>query len=393
MNLQSCSAAVVLGDLDGAVLFFGRPELTLRGGWKDWGVLEKVLAERSGECADSICPPGGLVGAVAYDGSFEFHLCPEVRLGDSDELFPERMEDSPGRGADSSREWRSETGRAAFMEMVRASQEAIRRGDIYQINLTRKLFLDLPGLDGRRLFRHLWQRTAAPCSAFLELSGRMLLCASPELFLDISGRRILTQPIKGTRPRDSDGNRDERNAFELRTDPKEIAELVMITDLERNDLGQVCEFGSVRVSDLVVSRSFSHVHHLVSTVEGRLRPGITPVEALRACYPGGSITGAPKRKAMEIIRDLEPQERGFYTGAIGYFGFDGSARFSMAIRTLECESGRLSFGVGSGITIDSDPGREFEETGHKAAAMMQALESYFGAGKTHARDGAESLET
>lgn len=175
MNLPSCSAAVVLGELDGAVLFFGRPERTLRGGWADWGLLEEVLAERSGEYPDSICPPGGLVGAVAYDGSFEFHLCAGARLGDTDELLPERMEDFPEPGGAPPREWRSRTGREEFMGMVRASQEAVRRGDVYQINLTRKLFLDLGGLDGRRLFRHLWQRTAAPCSAFVELQDRMLL--------------------------------------------------------------------------------------------------------------------------------------------------------------------------------------------------------------------------
>jgi len=276
------------------------------------------------------------------------------------------------------------------MAMVREAQESIRRGDIYQINLTRKIFLDGLDLNARRLFQHLWQRTVAPHSAFLELGDRVLLCASPELFLDISGRQIMTQPIKGTRPRDSDGNRDERNAFELRTDPKEIAELVMITDLERNDLGQICEYGSVQVSDLVVSRSFSHVHHLISTVVGTLKPEITAVAALRACYPGGSITGAPKRRAVEIIRKLEAGDRGFYTGVIGYFGFDGSAHFCMAIRTLEYQEGQLSFGVGSGITIDSNPEREFEETEHKAAAMMQALESYMAETKFHER---ASLET
>jgi anthranilate/para-aminobenzoate synthase component I len=172
--------------------------------------------------------------------------------------------------------------------------------------------------------------------------------------------------------------RDEQLAFELQTDPKELAELVMITDLERNDLGRICEYGSVAVTRLLQLERFAQVFHLVSTVEGMLRPEIDAVTAVCACLPGGSISGAPKRRACEIIAELEPEPRGIYTGAIGYFADNGDAAFSMAIRTLVQKEDRLEFSVGSGITAGSDPAREYEETLHKAAGLRLALESYLG---------------
>jgi para-aminobenzoate synthetase component I len=170
--------------------------------------------------------------------------------------------------------------------------------------------------------------------------------------------------------------RDEQLAFELLTDPKELAELVMITDLERNDLGQICEYGSVTVTQLVQLERFAQVHHLVSTIEGMLRPGIDALDAVRACIPGGSISGAPKKRAREIIRELEPCERGIYTGLIGYFDDSGDAAFSIAIRTMLHEGNTLHFSVGSGITAGSIPAREYDETLHKASGMEQAMAAY-----------------
>jgi anthranilate/para-aminobenzoate synthase component I len=192
--------------------------------------------------------------------------------------------------------------------------------------------------------------------------------------LKISGRGIETKPIKGTRPRFHDPDEDRRSAYELQTSAKEIAELVMITDLLRNDLGQVCEFGSVEVSEMLQLETLAQVHHLVSTVRGTLRADIDVIEALAACFPGGSITGAPKKRAMEIIRELENSTRGIYCGAVGWLGFNGESAFNIAIRTLVRNKERLSYHVGAGIVADSDPEKEYEETLYKAAGIRAGLE-------------------
>jgi anthranilate/para-aminobenzoate synthase component I len=201
-----------------------------------------------------------------------------------------------------------------------------------------------------------------------------VLSTSPECFLDLSGRAIRTRPIKGTRPRRAAADADERSAFDLLTSPKEVAELVMITDLERNDLGQVCDYGSVVVRELLSLERFEQVFHLVSTVEGRLRAEVDHVAALAACFPGGSITGAPKKRAREIIAELEGQPRGLYTGALGWFGFNGESRFNIAIRTVIIEEDRAHFHVGAGIVADSEPEREWQETLDKAAGILLAAE-------------------
>ncbi|MEQ1861636.1 MAG: anthranilate synthase component I family protein, partial [Chthoniobacteraceae bacterium] len=180
--------------------------------------------------------------------------------------------------------------------------------------------------------------------------------------------------IKGTRPRRPEGDDDERSAFDLITSPKEIAELVMITDLERNDLGQVCDYGSVAVRELLALERFEQVFHLVSTVEGRLREEVDHVAALDACFPGGSITGAPKKRAREIIAELEGSPRGLYTGAIGWLGFNGESRFNIAIRTVVVEQGVAHFHVGAGIVADSHPAAEWQETLDKAAGILLAAE-------------------
>ena len=213
-------------------------------------------------------------------------------------------------------------------------------------------------------------------AAWLALDDREILCSSPESFLRIDGRCIETRPIKGTRPRFADPEADRRAARELCESPKETAELVMITDLLRNDLGQVCEFGSVRVAEMLRLESLAQVHHLVSTVTGVLRPEHDAIGALAACFPGGSITGAPKKRAMEIIRQLEGRPRGVYCGAIGWLGRDGHSAFNIAIRTLVRHGGRLLYQTGAGIVADSDPLGEYDETLHKAAGIQLALERH-----------------
>jgi anthranilate/para-aminobenzoate synthase component I len=197
--------------------------------------------------------------------------------------------------------------------------------------------------------------------------------------LRLSGRGIETRPVKGTRPRFADPEADSRSAYELVTSEKEIAELVMITDLERNDLGQVCEFGSVRVTDLLRVERLAQVYHLVSTVSGTLREGFDHLDALAACFPGGSITGAPKKRAMEIIAELEPVPRGLYTGAVGYLGYNGESQLNIVIRSLVREAGHLHYHVGAGIVADSSAALEYEETLHKAAGIRAAIGKFTGA--------------
>jgi para-aminobenzoate synthetase component 1 len=352
---------------------FTRPGRECRGCQFD--DLENAVRETaSGKVLDRLQPPGAWVGYVTYEGEFHFTHFPEPELVEGSAILPQPFHKPVGEVTETN--WATDTSREAYAHKVALAQDHIRAGDIYQVNLCRSYERAVGEIDTMELFRGLWQITDAPMAAYLESDQITLLSASPELFLILDGRQIRTSPIKGTRPRDPDPLRDRQNAFELSTHEKEIAELVMITDLERNDLGAICEYGSVQVPRLVECETFSHVHHLVSDVEGTLKEGVSPVRALQACLPGGSITGAPKTRAMEIIRDLESGPRGPYTGVIGYFGDDGSAQFSIAIRTAVFRDGRLSFGVGSGITAGSDPCHEFEETRQKARCLLQAYEAY-----------------
>lgn len=278
------------------------------------------------------------------------------------------------------REVTSSFSRAGFIAAVEAAQRYIHTGDIYQVNLAQRLSAPCDGTSvspaalGWNLFRRLTEVSPAPFAAFLDGGDFQLASSSPEQFLRLSGPHIQTRPIKGTRPRHLDPTRDAQLAYELQTSAKEQAELVMITDLLRNDLGRVCEFGSVQVPDLLRLEKFAQVQHLVSTIEGRLRPEITHLDALAACFPGGSITGAPKFRAMEIIDELEPVARGPYCGALGYLGFNRESQLSILIRTAICKDGVAHFPVGAGIVADSDPAAEYEETLAKAQGFFAALE-------------------
>jgi para-aminobenzoate synthetase component 1 len=363
----------------GSILQAAEPEEIVEGGPDDWARLREALARRRKMGRDSIHPQSAAVGYITYEGAFRFAWFPKIALlaengfsGMWDQrkaAFPHRPERT---GSDA---FHPNQTRAEFEARVARAQEYIAAGDIYQVNLAQKFDLPFTG-NPYRLFEHLLARSPAPGGAFLDFGDTCVLSASPELFLRIRGRHVTTRPIKGTRPRSRDPVRDEQLAFELLTDPKELAELVMITDLERNDLGQICEYGSVTVTQLVQLERFAQVFHLVSTIEGMLRPGIDALDAVRACLPGGSISGAPKKRAREIIRELEPCPRGIYTGLIGYFDDNGDAAFSIAIRTMVLEGENLHFSVGSGITAGSIPAREYEETLHKAAGMEMALEAY-----------------
>lgn len=366
----------------GVILQASEPEEIVEGGWDDWDKLREILVRRRKTGRDSVHPQSATVGYITYEGAFRFAWFPKIAVlaeNGFSGIWNERRKQCDDRVLPGHHEvafpWQANQTREEFEARVASAQEYISAGDIYQVNLAQKFNTPFHG-NPYRLFEHLLARSPAPGGAFLDFDDTRILSASPELFLRIRGSHITTRPIKGTRPRSRDPMRDEQLAFELLTDPKELAELVMITDLERNDLGQICEYGSVAVTQLVQLERFAQVFHLVSTVEGMLRPGIDTLDAVRACIPGGSISGAPKRRACEIIRELEPCQRGIYTGLIGYFDDNGDATFSLAIRTMVLEGENLHFSTGSGITSGSVPAREYEETLHKASGLQLALEAY-----------------
>ncbi len=370
-------AAVVRGDYGGGVAYLGHePELVLSGSLEEIQTLEQALAERSRGRAgwDQPHPPGAAIGAFDFEGNWHFSFFRDLTVLPAADLWPEAGPAEHGPADEAG--WTCSTGRDGYAAMVRLAQEEIRAGQIYQVNLARFLHRKVEGLEPWEFFCWLWRTGQAPRSFFYHAGKKFLAGASMELFLGIEGNRIVTQPIKGTRGREASREGDERAALELGTNPKEVAELIMITDLLRNDLGAVCEYGSVQARDLVRRRSYSHVHHLYSTVEGKVRAGIGPVEAVRECLPGGSVTGAPKRSAVEILRRLEAEPRGHYTGAVGYFGYDGTARFAMGIRMAEMEGDHVRCGVGSGITAASDPAGEYEETRIKARVLVEAMAAY-----------------
>ena len=267
---------------------------------------------------------------------------------------------------------RSNFTRAEYLRAVKRAQRHIREGDIYQVNLSQRFSADLTCAPWE-LYLRLRRLNPAPYSCYLKFPELVLASSSPELFLRARGRDVETRPIKGTRPRGRTTGEDRRLRAELAASAKDRAELAMIVDLERNDLGRVCETGSVEVRDHGRIEEHATVFHTVSTVVGRLARGKDLVDLLRATFPGGSITGCPKIRSMEIIDELEPPARGPYTGSIGYLSADGNADLNIAIRTFVVKGRRVSYQVGGGIVADSDPAQEYQETLDKGKALMEAL--------------------
>jgi para-aminobenzoate synthetase component 1 len=271
-------------------------------------------------------------------------------------------------------EARARTSDAGFRDGVRAIRAWIEAGDVYQVNLSRRLDFEAVARDALpSLYAALAERAPAPFGAYLDAGDFALLSNSPERFLRVVGRRVETCPIKGTRPRGATPAQDRRLARELTRAPKDRAEHLMIVDLERNDLGRVAEIGSVRVERLAALRSFSTVHHLVSSVRAELRRGIGWHDLLAATFPSGSVTGAPKLRALEIIEALEPVRRGAYTGAFGRFDSAGGIDLALAIRTAVAARGRLHVHLGGGIVADSDADAELLETRDKGRAFAELL--------------------
>ncbi len=268
---------------------------------------------------------------------------------------------------------RSNMDRSTFVSAVARAVEYIHAGDIFQVNLARRIegTLSIPPLEAAL---RLQEGNPAPRSAVVSLGqGRWVLSSSPELLLEVKGRHAVTRPIKGTRPRVGDETADGVAREELMASVKDGAELAMIVDLERNDLGRVARWGGVRVADPRRLETYETVFHTEAVVEADLRDEVGPGDLVRALFPGGSITGAPKIRAMEIIEELEPVRRGAYTGSAGWFGWDGGAHWNILIRTLSVDGDRVHFGVGGGMVADSDPQSEFEETVTKGLALARAL--------------------
>lgn len=262
--------------------------------------------------------------------------------------------------------------RAEFEEMVRRAMAYIRAGDVFQVNLSLRFDAPFAG-DPLALYDRLRVINPAPFMALLELDDVAIVSASPELLLRLRDRVIETRPIAGTRPRGATEEQDERNVRKLSENEKERAEHLMLVDLERNDIGRVARYGSVRVDEFMGIERYSHVVHIVSNIRGELADGKDVVDAVRACFPGGTITGAPKVRAMEIIEELEPYRRGVYTGSIGWIGFNGDAELNIAIRTIVIAAGRAYAQAGAGIVADSVPEHEYHESIRKAAAALEAL--------------------
>jgi para-aminobenzoate synthetase component 1 len=401
--LGSNPYAVLTARGDRCALWRGNREKTFRG--NPFDAAADLMGERTVANDRGLPFPCGAVGAFGYDLAQQLEKLPhraeddldfpDLVLGfydrvvvfdhqerrgqivELDERAPERAIDPrtydeafggepepPRRGANFTRD--------RYLAAVARAREYIEAGDVYQVNLSQRFHAEC-GDPPFTIYERLREASAAPYAAFLQFGRRALLSVSPEQFLEVRERRVVTRPIKGTRRRGEDDEEDERLRQELWASPKDDAELAMIVDLERNDLGRLCDYGSVQVTAPKVLESHPTVHHLSATIEGNLRRGVAPLDVLKAAFPGGSITGAPKIRAMEIIDELEPTRRAFYTGAIGHLGFDGSMNLSIAIRTVLADGRHYFFQAGGGIVADSDPAAEYEETLVKAAAMAGAL--------------------
>ncbi len=273
---------------------------------------------------------------------------------------------------------KSSLNRQEFIERVRKVKSYIRSGDIYQANISQRFSFDVDAT-ARKIYGSLRRINPSPFFGILDAGDFQIVSGSPERLVKLENGILETRPIAGTRSRGKTSEEDSALSRELILNEKERAEHIMLVDLERNDLGRVCEHGSVSVDELMAIEDYSHVKHIVSNVRGILRDGLDAVDVLKALFPGGTITGAPKVRCMEIIDELEPVARGPYTGSLGYFSFDGSMDFNIVIRSLVMKDKKAYLHVGAGIVADSDPGREYDETLYKAEAVFSAL---FGRKKT-----------
>ena len=371
-------------------------------------ILRKNLDTNRQELISGLPPfQGGWAGYISYEfgKSLEAHskipdfenLCPDLILHRYDTVlgfdhlqqrawifgqdeadiaqFEKLMKRKPAAlGASAIEGWQSNFSRAEYENAVAQIVEYILTGDIFQANLTQCFSAKIPKeFDAFSLFRKLRDKNPSTFAAYLDYGDVKIASSSPERLIKSDGAMVEARPIKGTRKRDADPSRDAELIVELQASRKDRAENVMIVDLLRNDISRIAKPGSVKVPVLCGLESYANVHHLVSVVEGQLRAGLTQIDLLKAVFPGGSITGAPKIRAMEIIAELEGQARGVYCGSIGYLGFNGACDFNIAIRTALFASGKAYVQGGGGITARSQPGAEYEESLTKIARIMEAF--------------------
>lgn len=391
--------------------FFGAdPYTTVEGSLE---ALQAALAEHPIENSTGIPFIGGAVGYIAYDFARSIETLPTIAeedrpiaklrfglydsvaalnhatgelhliahgLSDSAEVGMKALRAKLQTAVSSTKEapivgpWEWNMDHDAFIQAIEKIKSYIATGDVYQVNLSRRARCRFAG-EPLHLYQALRKGNPGPYCAYLDTGDCTLLSTSPEQFLVKRGNDLATRPIKGTRPRGSSPAEDERLAQELAQSPKERAELLMIVDLERNDLGRVAAFGSVRVEDLYQVEHYARVIHQTAQVKARLAPEKDVFDCIRALFPGGSITGAPKIRAMQVIEELEPTRRGAYCGSIGYIGFNGDAELNIAIRSLHFVDGYLDYQVGGGIVWDSVPEEEYRETEYKARAIHETIDA------------------
>ncbi|MFB6128064.1 MAG: anthranilate synthase component I family protein [Halolamina sp.] len=354
------------------------------------GVFDRVAAwreprEGAVELRVTACPTvDGDAGAAYERGRRRAESLAEAALYGDREV-------RTGSGTGGPVSFESERGEDAYAEQVRRVKEYIRDGDTFQTNISHRLVAPA-AVHPVEAFGAVRRVNPAPYSALLEFPGVDLVSASPELLLDVDGDRLRTEPIAGTRPRGETPAADAELEADLTTDEKERAEHAMLVDLERNDLGKVSEYGTVDVTEYRRVDRYSEVMHLVSLVEGRRREDASVADAVAAVFPGGTITGAPKPRTMEIIDEVETSRRGPYTGSIGVFGFDERATLNMTIRTLVRHDGQYRLRVGGGVVHDSVPEREYQETLDKARALLTAVDEALGEQQSFAVERADPTE-
>ena len=382
------------------------PFMTVRG--RDWVGFKRVFDKYRLGTTQRLSFPAGAVGYLGYDGSLFFGFYDTIvsvdhqrrrliisslsqarikdilkQLRSSGPVLRAENEGSPHfpQRARQSLRFKSNFSKADYMKAVRQALEHIRRGDIYQINLSHQIKVQGPlgsgSLEPAAIYKNLRRSFPSEFGAYFDDGSQVILSASPERFLKLQKGIALLKPMKGTRPRGETRARDRTLKEQLQKSPKEIAELLMVTDMERNDLGRVCDYASVKVKAMRAIETYASVFQATSTIEGRLRKGRDQFDLLQAVFPGGSVTGCPKIEAMKIIKELERGPRGLYTGALGYMSFSGDMDFNVMIRTMFLNQGKITFHVGGGIVADSKPQAEWQETWDKAKSLMDALKRSF----------------
>ncbi len=376
---------------EGKSFITGNPFLTLTGtekGTQLSGKENKTLRKDALSVLESRMekyPGSWAFGFLSYDYARTLEKLPELARKDidlplaqfilaKDPLIFEGASQTPREPEETAKAVKitSNLTKKQFEGMVKKAREHIKAGEIYQVDLAQR-FSAKTNRDSLKIYENLRQINPSPFSAYLNFGNIQIISSSPERLIRVHKNVVETRPIAGTKKRIGMEKEDRKWAQNLKRSPKERAEHIMMVDLARNDIGKVCEPGTVCVDELMAVEKYSHVQHIASNVKGTLRKDKTGFDALRAIFPGGTITGAPKIRAMEIIEELEPVRRNIYTGSIGYFAPDGSMDFNIAIRTILVKGGKAYFQTGAGIVYDSNPRREYEETIYKAQAMMEAL--------------------